>query len=86
MGAVPPPRKLMFMHIGGPYDGTKMPVVVDTVTEIGMPDTAIPSFAAVQSKQITNMYARNEQLGDDGFEYVYYFLAGNEANVNKKAA
>lgn len=92
MGArVTPPRTGMFMHIGGPCDGTKMPVTLDEnnepvelhiVHDFTAPREAIPAFAGHQSQLLNSSYQREEQLGDDGFEYVYRYLGTDTINQN----
>lgn len=86
------PRTALFRHIGGPCDGTMMPVEVDddgvpvemyTVPDFTSPNAAIPPFAAHQSKLLASMYERDEQLGDDGFEYVFLFRITEVIDQNR---
>jgi hypothetical protein len=94
-GTVTPPRTGMFMHIGGPYDGTEMPVEVDddgNPPEFRMANdftdfnAAIPAFAGHQANLVKNTYEREDRLGADGFEYVYVFRGSDTINQNRRSA
>jgi hypothetical protein len=89
-----PTRKLPFMHIGGPADGSRVPVVVDnegvpvdfyTLADYTAPDYGVDPTAGLASNLLQALYERDEILGDEGFEYVYRF-AGQQVIEARKAA
>lgn len=76
------PRTEDFLHLGGPYDGALLPVVVD---DDGVPvdsyffqdmtgrDTSRDPSTELQSDELQSLYERDTRFGDDGFEYVFLF-------------
>lgn len=76
------PRTADFMHIGGPYDGEALPVEVD---EAGVPvehyffydmtssNMSRDPSSESQADRLQSLYERADQLGDDGFTYVFEF-------------
>jgi hypothetical protein len=92
-GTVTIPRTELFPHIGGPCDGTLMPVEVaddgtpvelNLVYDFTAPNEAIPAFAGHQSQLLTSTYEREEVLGDDGFSYQYVYRGTDQIDQNAK--
>lgn len=90
-----PAQTEMFMHIGGPYDGTEMPVEVDEngeppelriANDFSSLNPAIPAFAGHQAKLVKNTYEREERFGNDGFVYVYVYRGSDTLNQNRRPA
>lgn len=94
-GKVTPAPTGMFMHVGGPYDGTQMPVEVDgdgvppelrMASDFGNINPAIPAFAGHQAALVKNTYERQDRFGDDGFEYVYVYVGTDMISQNRRVA
>jgi hypothetical protein len=87
------PRTEMFMHTGGPCDGTEMPVEVDDagvpveinmVSDFTAPNEAVPGYAAHQAKGLRSMYEREEVFGDNGFAYVFRYRGTDTIDYNQR--
>ncbi len=88
------PRKELFLHIGGPYDGAQMPVEVDsrgvptetnTIHDITAPNMFLDPVRSIQVNRLTALYERTEELGADGVGYVFRYVVQNVTDLNKAA-
>ena len=75
-------RREKFLHLGGPYDGERLPVevgadgvpvehyVFNDMTDV---DMSRSPTSEIMADRLRTLYERDSRLGDDGFEYVYRF-------------
>jgi hypothetical protein len=94
-GTMTMPRKEFFPHVGGPVDGTTMPVEVDddgvpvetnTIHDITAPNMFFNPTTTSQVNRLTSLYERSERFGDNGFEYVFTYVVQTVENLTDRNA